>query len=72
MLKTNKNKVINERTTDYLLTRLPNYNWYQVKSKIDSKSQKHLELGNTLPSRFDGITWPGINDKLLLNKFLNK
>lgn len=72
MLKTNTNKVINEQTTDYLLTRVPNYNWYRVKPKLDSKSQKDLELGQTLPSKLDGITWPGINDKLLLNKLLNK
>jgi hypothetical protein len=71
MLKTSTNKVINKQTADYLLTRLPNYNWYRVKPSFDSKSQKYLELGETLPSRLDGIAWPGINDKLLLNKLLN-
>jgi hypothetical protein len=72
MLKTSTNKVINKQTADYLLTRLPNYNWYRVKPSFDLKSQKYLELGETLPSRLDGIAWPGINDKLLLNKLLNK
>lgn len=71
-LKTSTNKVINKQTGDYLLNRLPNYNWYWAKSKLDSKSKKYLELGETLPSRLDGIAWPGINDKLLLNKLLNK
>lgn len=71
-LKTSTNKVINKQTGDYLLNRLPNYNWYWAKSKLDSKSKKYLELGETLPSRLDGIAWPGINDKLLLDKLLNK
>lgn len=71
-IKTSTNKVINKQTGDYLLNRLPNYNWYWAKSKLDSKSKKYLELGDTLPSRLDGIAWPGINDKLLLNKLLNK
>lgn len=71
-LKTSTNKVINKQTGDYLLNRLPNYNWYWAKSKLDSKSKKYLELGETIPSRLDGIAWPGINDKLLLNKLLNK
>ena len=71
-IKPSTNKVINKQTGDYLLNRLPNYNWYWAKSKLDSKSKKYLELGETLPSRLDGIAWPGINDKLLLNKLLNK
>ena len=71
-LKASTNKVINKQTGDYLLNRLPNYNWYWAKSKLDSKSKKYLELGETLPSKLDGVAWPGINDKLLLDKLLNK
>lgn len=71
-LKTSTKKVISSKTSDYLLNRLPNYNWYWAKSKLDSKSKKYLELGETLPTRLDGIAWPGINDKLLINKLLNK
>ena len=71
-LKTSTKKVISSKTGDYLLNRLPNYNWYWAKSKLDSKSKKYLELGETLPTRLDGIAWPGINDKLLINKLVNK
>ena len=71
-LKASTNKVINKQTGDYLLNRLPNYNWYWAKSKLDSKSKKYLELGETLPSKLDGIAWPGVNDKLILDKLLNK
>lgn len=71
-LKMSAKKAISSNAYDYLLKRLPNYNWYWSKSKLDLKSKKYLELGETLPTKLDGIAWPGVNNKLLITKLLNK
>lgn len=72
LVKKSTKKVISQQTSDALLIRLPNYDWYWKKSKLDSKSKQYLDLGGSLPPRLDGIAWPGIKEDLLMNKLLNE
>lgn len=67
-----RNQILQDKITDFkpdrFLTRLPTYNWRWKKPGIDSEN--YLKLGNAIPPRLDGITWPGVNDKILAQKLI--
>lgn len=63
-------KIVTQVTTESFLNRLPTYNWRWQWRKNAVDSDKLLDLGNAIPPRLDGITWPGINDKLLVQKLI--
>lgn len=63
-------EILIDVTTESFLNRLPTYNWRWLWKKNSIDSEKFLDLGNAIPPRLDGLTWPGVNDKQLVQKLI--
>lgn len=60
----NFRNMVRQVSTDYLIQRLPQYDWYWKRIyTFDPTHLPYLELGDTLPPQLDGVAWPGVVDR---------
>lgn len=62
LLRSLRNQELND-----ILKRSPNYDWYWKKNDLNVSFdfKGFLDLGDALPPKLDGITWPGVQNPFL-------
>jgi hypothetical protein len=51
-------------------TNLPSYNWSNETKELFKAVGTVIDLGNSIPPDFSGLTWPGVNNQKLFENLI--